>query len=325
MRMYRSPPRHRFQEYFKRIAMGSAKQHHLWYVRRNRDVRGPFPTAVISQFLLLGRLKKSDEVSLDRQEWLQIDNVVELQPEVMKADLTNPENQINLEAARRGADERDPEDRRGQQEPKQADQRRGERRAEESEEMLAHRRQRAALRPEEEPGNKRRQTLVLVAVLILICGGLLTLVLFNRPAQEVGAIDCNAAPQPGVNWSNCDLQGADLNGVDLERSRIRNANLSNASLYRAKLQGVDLAYTNLGLANLRMSDLVGAVLTGATLRAADLRGADLRGADLSYANLRDAQLAGAVLEGARLDKAIWSDGGLCAPGSVGGCVPAGTE
>jgi hypothetical protein len=302
--------------------MTSPNEHRLWYVRRKRDVRGPFPTAVISQFLLLGRLSKNDEVSIDQQEWRHIADVTELQPEVMKADLTESANQSNLEAARRGADERDVGDRRQLDDPEHVDQRKGERRAVESEKMRAHREQRAAQREAQMKKDKTQQFLILSVMLVLVFAGLGVVVYKYQPSQEQGAMDCSADPAPGVNWSNCNFQGSSLNGVDLSRALIRNTNLSNVSLYRAKLTGADLAYANLGLANLRMSDLNKALLTGATLRGADLRGADLRGADLSYADLRGAQLAGVSLEGAKLDKTIWTDGGLCAQGSVGGCQPA---
>ena len=70
--------------------MTASSKHKLWYVRRREDVRGPFPTAAISQFLLLGRLHKKDEVSEDKVAWLHICDVPELSPEVMKADLTEP-------------------------------------------------------------------------------------------------------------------------------------------------------------------------------------------------------------------------------------------
>lgn len=302
--------------------MTSKKQHRLWYVRRNRDVRGPFPTAVISQFLLLGRLQKSDYVSLDRQEWQEIGNVVELQPEVLRADLSETANQSNLEAARRGADERDVGDRRRADDPDYVDQRKGERRGVESEEMRIHRERRAALRQGESEKKKRRQQTFLTIVLLVVCAGVLGLVFISTPRQTDGAIDCGADPAPGVNWSNCNLQAAAFDGADLSRAHIRNANLANASFYRATLTGADLAYTNLALANLRMTDMAQVIMTGATLRGADLRGADLRGADLSYADLQGAQLAGVSLEGARLDKAVWIDGTLCARESVSGCVPA---
>ena len=296
------------------------KVRRLWFVRRNQDVRGPFPTAAIAQFLLIGRLHKADEVSLDREVWEQIGSVPELVPHVMKADLTDPVNQSNLEASRHGADERKEIDRRQGSDPSHQDQRDGERRMAESAEEHALRQARMSKRLAEAEHKSRMQNLIVFLVLFVICGGLLGLVFIYNPDEELPDVDCNTPPAIGVNWSNCNFQGAELNGVELSNAHIRNANLSNASLFRADLHGVDLSYTNLGLANLRMTNLVSANLVGAVFKNSDLRGANLSGADLSYADLQGAQLAGVNLDGAKLDKTIWVDGQLCVQGSVGTCL-----
>ena len=65
-------------------------------------------------------------------------------------------------------------------------------------------------------------------------------------------------------------------------------------------------------------------MKGVGLRNADLSYADLSGSDLSFADFSGANLGSAVLNGARLDNAIWVDGGRCAAGSVGGCIPVQT-
>lgn len=300
----------------------ATKKHRLWYVRRNEDIRGPFPTAVISQYLLLGRLNKNDEISRDQQEWMQIVNVVELAPEVMKAELAESADDPNLQAAKRGADERGVHDRRQSDDPEHVGMRKGERRASESDADLAHRESRVSHRLEDVEKEAKKQNIILAIVLFIICGGLLSLVIIYQPEDGIPDIDCTAPPSPGINWSNCNFQGMKFDSVDLTGALIRNANLSNVSLYRSTLEGADLAYTNFGLANLRMSKLAGANMVGAILRKSDLRGADMRNVDLSYADLQGAQLAGINLEGAKLDKTIWIDGELCAMGSVGGCIPA---
>jgi hypothetical protein len=302
----------------------ATKKHRLWYVRRNEDIRGPFPTAVISQYLLLGRLNKNDEISRDQQEWMQIVNVVELAPEVMKADLAASGDDPNLEAAKRGADERSVHDRRQSDDPEYVGMRKGERRAEESSEDKAHRESRVSQRLEDVEKAAKKQNIILAIVLFIICGGLLSLVIIYQPEDDIPDIDCTAPPSPGINWSNCNFQGMKFDSVDLTMAHIRNANLSNVSLYRATLEGADLSYTNFGLANLRMSKLAGANLLGAILKNSDLRGADMRNVDLSYADLQGAQLAGINLEGAILNKTIWPDGEMCAEGSVGGCIPTNT-
>ncbi len=298
----------------------TTKKHRLWYVRRNKDVRGPFPTAVISQYLLLGRLTKNDEVSRDQQEWMKIVNVVELAPEVMKAELAESSDDPNLQAAKRGADERSVHERRTSDDPEHVEMRKGERRALESDEDKKHRESRVSQRLEDVEKRAKKQNIILAIVLLIICGGLITLMVIYQPEDGIPDIDCAAAAAPGINWSNCNFQGMSLDSVDLSNAHIRNANLSNVSLYRATLEGADLAYTNFGLANLRMSKLAGANLLGAILKNSDLRGADLRNADLSYADLQGAQLAGIKLEGAKLNKTIWPDGEMCAEGSIGGCI-----
>jgi len=56
------------------------------------------------------------------------------------------------------------------------------------------------------------------------------------------------------------------------------------------------------------ANLVEANLTGATLTKASLRGANLKGAILSKTTLQGADLSGAT----------WTDGRVCAEGSIGG-------
>ena len=301
--------------------MASSKVRKLWYVRRNGDVRGPFPTVAIAQFLLVGRLHKFDEVSEDKQVWHAIDDVEELVPDVMKADMGDPVKQANLEASKHGADERSGEERRHDDDPEHQEQRETERRVAEAMDEHAHRQAGMIERLAVAERKAKRQNAIMIAILVLISVAMLGFMFSYDQGEDVADIDCTAAPARGVNWSNCDLQGADLNAVDLNGSLIRNANLSSALLFRANLQGADLAYSNLGLANLRMADLRSASLVGTNLRNSDMRGANLVRADLSYADLQGAQLVGVNFEGARLDKAIWVDGQRCAEGSVGGCIP----
>jgi len=292
----------------------------LWYTRKNGEVRGPFPRAVIAQYLLLNRLHKDDEVSIDQKHWQLISSVEELIPSVMRADLTEPANQRFLEVARRGADERLAIDRRKQGVAEQNEQRRGdERRADEPEAVLEHRKIKTGIIVEAhkaQPAN----TLLAVVIVLAIAGILVALALSYSPQPEAPNADCSAAPAPRVNWSNCGLQGARFDQGHLQQALIRNADLSGSSLLSADLQGADLAFTNLSLANLQHANLRGAQLMGAKLNRTDLSGADLSGADLSYADLSGASVSGANLAGAKLDKAVWFDKTVCAPGSVGQCV-----
>ncbi len=60
-------------------------------------------------------------------------------------------------------------------------------------------------------------------------------------------------------------------------------------------------------------------LTGADLRGASLVGASFRYATLRKANLRGARIGGAHFSGADLSGTIWTNGQVCAEGSVGFC------
>ena len=45
---------------------------HLWYVRRNGKISGPFPVKQLRESFSLGQLDLKDEVSLDRQLWVKL-------------------------------------------------------------------------------------------------------------------------------------------------------------------------------------------------------------------------------------------------------------
>jgi len=115
---------------------------------------------------------------------------------------------------------------------------------------------------------------------------------------------------PGVDWHESSmaqirLDGANLRGANLSRSILQLANLKGANLMLINLEGAHLHAANLQNANLMMANLA-----GASLLDADLRGANLRGANLSKA----------ILIQARFDGATWTDGRVCAAGSVGECL-----
>ena len=295
----------------------------LWYARSGDEIHGPFPAALISQHLLLGRLSTADEVSQDQETWHSIDKVKELIPDVMKADLSDPFNRERLEAAKRWADERFATDRRGDRDnPNEIDDRRdGDRRLLEDEGVIDHRQiklSRSYHSKSEEPG--KWPTL---AAILFVIGGLAFLAVKLSPEQVEVAQDCVAEPSPGVYWNNCHLQGAALNGANLEQAKIRNADFSGGSLQNANLSQADMAFTNFSLADMRRANMQKALLMGASFHGADLRWVNLRGADLSYADFFGAKLEGANFAGAKLDKAIWIDKSVCAVGSVGQCISMG--
>ncbi|MDH5183375.1 MAG: hypothetical protein OEX12_05740, partial [Gammaproteobacteria bacterium] len=55
----------------------------LFYTRRDNEVLGPFPVGQITRYLLLGRVKLSDEISEDHESWQVIANRPELIPDVL--------------------------------------------------------------------------------------------------------------------------------------------------------------------------------------------------------------------------------------------------
>ena len=116
------------------------------------------------------------------------------------------------------------------------------------------------------------------------------------------------------------LFGAKLFEANLFGADLRSANLFAANLFAANLQGADLSRANLTGADLRSADLTDANLYRADLTGANLKGADLDRADLTEAILTKALLTDAYLTGALLSGATWTDGRICALGSIGECL-----
>ncbi|HEC07278.1 MAG TPA: pentapeptide repeat-containing protein [Thiolapillus brandeum] len=314
----------------------------LWYTRRDDQIRGPFPAPQISRFILLGRIIDTDELSTDQRNWQKVSEVPVLVPEELKADLSDPEAYQKLMIARMREDERNARDRRdgtkpGEPMPERRKADKG-RRKDEEEAMIRHREIKTAIA---EAAAQRKQHYFLRGVLAtLFLVSIIGAAWYFQPWQEEGsAADCNALPQPWVNWNNCLMEGVKLVTADLRGAHLRNTNLAGADLRGAQLAGADIAYANLVGAKVSGAELPQAILLGANLRNADVSSANLHGADLSYAilqgtdltnadltesNLNNADLTGAKLktarlQGARLDHAIWVDGGVCATGSLGRC------
>jgi hypothetical protein len=280
-----------------------------WWVRRENKTKGPYPAGLVSQYLLLGRFRDTDEVSRDREEWQRIFEVEELIPPALRdahAHPEDPEVLARLEAAKRWADER--------RNPGKAPG--PERRKEEPLAQVGLRESRASRGSATSP-RRLVEYVAVFAVLVIVVG-----IPFLMPRQQAAqSTPCADQPRPGVVWSNCLMPGRDLANVDLSGADLRNADLSTTVLRGASLRDADLAYAKLIMSNLQGANLSGARLTGASLRGANLADANLSGADLSYAILAGANLGGTDLTGARLDHAVWESGVECLPGSVGHCQP----
>lgn len=85
-----------------------------------------------------------------------------------------------------------------------------------------------------------------------------------------------------------------------------NCNLKKENLNNKNYQNRNLSYT----------DLSGSNLTGTVLQ-----GANLSNANLTDANLNSANLTGANLTGTNFTGATWTNGVICASGSIGFCAP----
>lgn len=101
---------------------------------------------------------------------------------------------------------------------------------------------------------------------------------------------------------------------DFSQEDYNRALKGDKELIGAKLEGANLKGVNLSGVDLR-----GAELEKADLQCADLTNANLKNADLEDANLKGAKIKGANFSGAELEFATWTDGRICAEGSVGGC------
>lgn len=279
--------------------MAAEDENDHWYVRRGSSIQGPYDADRIRRYLLLGRVRLTDRISLDGENWQALTQRGDLIPEEMR-DLESEEGRARFEAARRAVDERaherpDPD--------------------------LPHEGRRAEGPPGRVHGLRWPRTgfvaLVAIAVALALAG-------YYMEFPDAGSIDpdCDAAPAPAVDWSYCVKDGFEVApGTDLSRLRALNASLREARLAEGSLRSAGLAYADLAGVDLHGADLGEADLRGANLRDADLRGARLVDADLTYADLRAAKLDGADLEGADFGHAVWVDGSACPAESIGGCGP----
>ena len=73
----------------------------------------------------------------------------------------------------------------------------------------------------------------------------------------IGAVDCRTiTPEPGMDFSHCDLSGADFSGANLSYANLTSANLTHADLSGAILLGVSAGDVTLSSANLAGAALI---------------------------------------------------------------------
>jgi len=285
---------------------------HLWYVRKNGEVSGPFPAPQLKQAFSLGQLDLRDSVSLDGQQWISVMESGVLDAEHARPSPAEPDDEWRRErekARLRWLNDsvEVQEDAAIQATPDEVDDR-----------LRRHEEQTRTLIQAE---TNRRPAFVagLAMVLILLVIGVGVWVGQSGEsgiqASLAGKVrNCEQAAAEGVVWTACNKDD-----VRLQNAVLKNANLGRARFERADLSGADLSYANLDGANLRGANLRGAILRGAALGGADLTGADLGGADLSFAVLAGAIVDGVRLDGAALRQSTWIDGRVCGEQSVGTC------
>ncbi|MDT8311140.1 MAG: pentapeptide repeat-containing protein [Methylophaga sp.] len=287
-----------------------------WFTRHNGDVTGPFTLALLKSNWLLGRLNAQDEISIDRQHWRPIGDIIDLELNHNGTSLPADANQAKLYL-----DERDGFDRRQQTTAteQQVQQRKQQRRAREPAELIVHRQLRSRLLAGYRH-HQERWLWPLLSALGLLFGIFLAAIFYPTTFPESSA-NCQAPAATGVNWENCVFNPVDLQAAELSNSNLRNSVMRSSNLLNANLANTDLMYADLSRSDLSYANLANSKLKGADLREADLSNSILRQADLSFADLRGARLGGADLLGVILDQAIWIDGRLCRPASVGECLP----
>lgn len=77
----------------------------LWYVRKDGRIRGPLPAGQIASEILLGRIRKNDELSVDREHWRSLSALPQLTPGAMQH-VDTEEGRQHLLLARLREDER---------------------------------------------------------------------------------------------------------------------------------------------------------------------------------------------------------------------------
>lgn len=285
----------------------------IWYVRRHEQIQGPFAYSILKKLARLGRLKSTDQLSDNKQDWSIAAEHAELFQDC------NAEIPLKDEE-RSGLDRRQEELEQATQPVRLVeDHRQSDRRKPEGEDTLRRRKERTRLLQDlrqNRPDDHFPKLALVISVLLMVMLG----IVMTHSDEELSEPDCSVQPQPNVNWDNCQLAALQAKRSDLTDSSIRNANLIKADLQAAKLVSSNFSYTDLSGSNLKKVQLDKAILKGANLRSANLRSSSLKQADLSYADLRDADLQGADLTLVVLDKAIWIDGRLCRPGSIGQCL-----
>jgi hypothetical protein len=287
----------------------------LWYTRRHGcSVRGPFAESVIINHLLLGRLNANDEVSSDKINWQLIYD---------KSPLQSKRNFLTEEQAKKYLDERDGFDRRYPLEYEYStipELRHNTRRTDEDDSDIQRRRVRSLIMQKFRKAKQPVFEPLLITFSIMTVIFVLTIIYAKPLPSPLG--NCDDPATANMNWTNCIKPQLNLHDKILSNAQLRNSQLVSSNMMNTTLSDADMAYADLRFTNLSYSQLQNSLLLGANLKNADLSYADLSNANLSYADLTGANLGGSKLDNTRFDHAIWIDGLICAPQSIGRCISA---
>lgn len=300
------------------------QSNNLWYTRNKSGVKGPFTTGMLQRFVLIGRLNMDDQVSQDKKEWHTVKSTRSVIPEEMRDIKTDDDRQRLLQAQLR-EDERSKDRRRAELGEFQGRRDKNDRRTSEDIHMRAHRESRNEVVDHYVQSSTpwiSRLTLGFMLTGLLIVA---IYVFVEQGENESSVSDCSHVPAAGVNWENCQFEGAQLTKQNLQKSRMRNINFSASNLTGTSFRESDLAYASFAISHLLGADMSKAILKGANLKNSDLRQVNFTGADLSYADLRGATIRGADFKDAILYKTIWINGRVCSADSIGICTQVKTE
>ncbi len=248
-------------ETFCEMSEQHSDQENSWFLRVEGALRGPYPSTRVRHLLLEGEVGLQDGISSDRKTWQKIQEVAEVVPLKMRAQLGDRSAQAMMHA-RQIADEQ----------------------------SGAGRSQRFPL----------TSLLVVMLIISGMIAGSIRLgrpKQLDEPRCQAPAgpgVNWRYCILIGLDTGAASLAGANLNSAVLRKAKLTATNLAGVDLSYADLAGADLSYARLNNAlmvgtNLQLAKLVEADLTGADLRFADLTGSRLDGA-----SLRGVRLGGAI-------------------------------
>lgn len=283
----------------------TADQQHLWYIRQEGEVSGPFPTGQIVQYLVLGRFTGSEEASANQDEWKPISDIDELNGQL--------DSLPDIDMARRWADERRRDRRYDKIEEREEDDRR-------EDESLKEQISRAARELLIETfwdasSNGAKVSMLVVGAVVLFVGALILL----TPNRGGVTERCAMPFAQGVDLSHCDIADAQINLVNLTRANLMGSHLDGAKVVNSSFMMANLQYMELNHAKIRNVSFARANATGVSFRKAKLQGVNFDMTNLSYADFRGAKFKDVDFETAIMTNAIWTDGTVCAGSSVKTC------